>query len=68
MPSEEKNIMQLASLQSVYSITVAQCYGMDFVPFELTANCLALFFFRMVPELNEEAFRNRKEDLVPDSL
>jgi len=44
MPSEEKNIMQLASLQSVYSITVAQCYGMDFVPFELTANCLALFF------------------------
>ena len=27
-----------------------------------------LYFFHMVPELDEEAFRNRKEDLDQDSL
>ena len=49
---KKRTFYATSSVQSVYSIlskknpyTVAQWYGMDSVLSELTANCLALFFF-----------------------
>jgi hypothetical protein len=65
MPSEEKNIMQLASLHSVYSGTVLR-YGCCYLC--IYGKLSGAIFFHMVPELDEEAFRNRKEDLDQDSL
>jgi len=70
----KEHFMQLASVQSVYSILSKKIriqWHSDtvWILFSLNLRQIVwLYFFHMVPELDEEAFRNRKEDLDQDSL
>jgi len=75
MPSEEKNILCNLQVYNPYTVSFQKKIRIQWhsdtvwILFSLNLRQIVwLYFFHMVPELDEEAFRNRKEDLDQDSL